>query len=107
MREKSLSLPLTTPRTFVTMRRIEENIPHPEQWREWPDEAAATMAMCANGANSYRRSAYEMRAAEITASHISAGGFSYGIWRGSYELGEVLHEENAFYVRVRHRRTSG
>ena len=42
--KKSPDRPLTTPRTFVTMRRIEENIPHPEQWREWPDEAAATMA---------------------------------------------------------------
>jgi len=69
---------------FTIIHYIEMNIPHPEQWREWPDEAAATMAMCANGANSYRQSAYEMRAAEITASHISAGGSS--LWEMEREL---------------------
>ena len=63
-------------RAFVTMRFIEENIPHPEQRREWPDEAAATMAYEPTVPIPLGK-AYEMRAA-VAASLISGGLFLWG-----------------------------
>ena len=92
------------------MRRIEENIPHPEQWREWPDEAAATMAVFVNGANSFRRSAYEMRAAVKSLPYLNREAFLVGMRFYSkifYELREVPNEEDVVYIRVRHRGASG
>lgn len=60
--KKSPDRPLTISRTFVTMRRIEENIPHPEQWRDGPYEAAATMTFWSTVPIPLGGAAYEMRA---------------------------------------------